>query len=381
MTIRRGEWVFGAAGMLGICVLAAAMPGAQSGPPRSDPQKPKVAEEVFKNIQVLKGTPAGQLIPAMHVFTASLGVTCDYCHLEDRSKDDKKAKQTARKMIQMMFVINKDNFENHREVTCYSCHHGAEVPPAIPSLFALYNPNPPPPEDSDAIGDPQPGSVPTADQLLEKYVQALGGAQKIANVTSLVEKGTVEIDQQQAPVEVFVKAPGQRVMVMHLANGDSTTTYDGHAGWRAEPESPVRAMNEGDLDASKMDADLSFPLHLKQYFRELRVGFRTTIDDRDVNVVMGAIEGKPPVKLYFDEKSGLLMRLVRYADSAVGREPSQIDYADYRDTSGPKLPFRWTVTQLNGRFTVQLNEVQQNIPVDDAKFTKPIAPPQKPPKP
>src|SRR5580700_248368 len=97
---------------------------------------PKKAEEQFKNIQALKGIPADQVFPAMQFITASLGVECQFCHVEGAfEKDDKKTKQTARKMMEMMFAINKDNFEGHREVTCYSCHRGNAAPQAIPAVM------------------------------------------------------------------------------------------------------------------------------------------------------------------------------------------------------------------------------------------------------
>jgi len=110
-----------AVGVAGLC--------AQSRKPSTGGRAPKTAEQVYKNIQVLKGVPADQLIPAMQFITASLGVQCDFCHLENAfEKDDKETKQTARKMIRMMFAINKDNFDDHREVTCYACHRGAHKP-------------------------------------------------------------------------------------------------------------------------------------------------------------------------------------------------------------------------------------------------------------
>ena len=86
---------------------------------------------------MLKGIPADQLIPAMQFITASLGVECQFCHVEGAfEKDDKKPKQTARKMMEMMFAINKDNFEGHREVTCYSCHRGSTDPVGTPPVMA-----------------------------------------------------------------------------------------------------------------------------------------------------------------------------------------------------------------------------------------------------
>src|SRR5215471_16833646 len=107
---------------------------------------PKKAEEQFKNIQVLKGIPADQVFPTMQFIAASLGVECDFCHVQNAfEKDDKKPKQTARKMMEMMFAINKENFQGNREVTCYSCHRGSANPAAIPAVMT---------EEMKGMGEP-----------------------------------------------------------------------------------------------------------------------------------------------------------------------------------------------------------------------------------
>src|SRR6201993_2848095 len=132
---------------------------------------PKKAEEQFKNIQVLKGIPAEQVFPTMQFITASLGVECEFCHVQNAfDKDDKKPKQTARKMMEMMFAINKDNFDGHREVTCNSCHHGSEHPAAIPAVMTEESKEPMGPPHGEAEAKPKEGG-PTADQLLDKYIQ------------------------------------------------------------------------------------------------------------------------------------------------------------------------------------------------------------------
>ena len=126
-----------------------------------------------------------------------------------------------------------------------------------------------------------------------------------------------------------------------------------------------------DLDATGMDADLHFPLHIKNLFDELRVEYPEKIGDSEAYVILGIRNRQPPVKLYFDEKSGLLVRLVRYAESPLGLAPTRIDYGDYRDAGGVETPFRWTVAQPDGSSTVQLEQVQQNIPIEDDRFAKP----------
>src|SRR6202049_4593063 len=123
---------------LAVCGLVMDGAKAQSGaaPAAGSAAGPKKAEEQFKNIEVLKGIPADQLIPSMQFITASLGVECDFCHVQGAfEKDDKKPKQTARKMMEMMFAINKENFDGHRVVTCNSCHRGSTDPAAIPAVM------------------------------------------------------------------------------------------------------------------------------------------------------------------------------------------------------------------------------------------------------
>jgi photosynthetic reaction center cytochrome c subunit len=330
---------------------------------------PKKAEEQFKNIQVLKGISAEQVIPSMMFITASLGVQCDFCHVQGAfEKDDKKPKQTARKMMEMMFAINKDNFEGHRAVTCNSCHRGNAVPQAIPAVMAE--------DPKEPMGGPKPAEAkenagPAADQLLDKYVQAVGGAAAIDKITSRVMKGTIDFGGKSLPIDIYSKDPDQRISFTHMPEGDSVTAFNGHEGWLGTPGRPLREMHGSDLDGASIDADLHLATHLKPMFSEMRVRGTEKIGDHEAYVVVGQREGKPPIELYFDEQSGLLVRLVRFGDSALGLLPTQIDYADYRDTNGVKMPYRWTLARPSGRFTIQVSEVKQNVPVDDAKFVKP----------
>jgi photosynthetic reaction center cytochrome c subunit len=368
---------------IGMAAVALVVTGvsAQSGPAKPASTR-KMTDETFKNIQVLKGIPADQLIPTMQFITASLGVECDFCHEQGAfEKDDKKPKQTARKMMQMMFAINKDNFDGHREVTCYSCHRGAPRPVATP-IITDEEPNP---MAAEALEEPplNAAPLPAADQILDKYLHAVGGADAIQKISSRVQKGTVNFGERKFPVEVFTQTPDKRTSVMHLPNGDNITAYDGHGGWVAAPGRPVREMSGADLAAAELDADLHFPVHVKKIFGDLSVERKEKIGDRQVYVLSALREGQPPVRLYFDEQSGLLLRLVRYAESPLGRNPTQIDYADYRDAAGVKTPYRWTVARPGGRFSIQVDQMEQNVAIDDAKFAKPAAaaPEQKPPSP
>jgi len=193
-------------------------PHAGTGPVSPADSSAKKAEEQFKNIQVLKGIPAEQLIPTMQFISASLGVECEFCH-EPKAfdKDDKKTKQTARKMMEMMFAINKDNFEGHREVTCYSCHRGNAHPQAIPAVATepASAAQPQHREAEAAQTETKENSGPTADQLLDKYVQALGGSAAIDKVTTRVMKGTIDFEGKSLPIDIYCKAPDERFLYPH----------------------------------------------------------------------------------------------------------------------------------------------------------------------
>jgi photosynthetic reaction center cytochrome c subunit len=362
-------------------LLAMAGAWAQSGAPKAPtaPARPKLAEEEYKNIQALKGIPADQVIPAMQFIAASLGVECEYCHVAHANeKDDKKPKVTARKMINMMMAINKENFEGHREVTCYSCHRGAAKPVGTPILSDEGLRQATGEEKKSGEGK---ASLPGAEQLLDKYLAAIGGAEALQKITSRVQKGTLTaFGGQHFPMEVYSKAPDKRFSVMHLQGGESVTAFDGKQGWLSVP-GRVHAMSAAENAAARIDADLYLPAHLKTLYQEFRVEAGEKIDGRDAYKVVGRSEKQPPLRLYLDKESGLLLRLIRYAETPLGRNPTQIDYADYRDANGVKIPFRWTLSRPGNRFTIQVEQVQQNVPVDDAKFVAPAPSPTVAPKP
>lgn len=340
--------------------------GGSAGGKSSANGPEKKAEDVFKNIQVLKGIPSEQLIPAMEFMESSLGVQCSFCHVEGHfDKDDKKEKQTARKMMKMMFAINAD-FEGQREVTCYSCHRGAAEPVATPAI------------GNNARADTKRGDspalsagLPTAEALLDKYVAALGGGAAIQKIASRVEKGTTVAGGKNVEVEIFAQAPDKWALVRHVGEGQSSEIYDGHSGWVGIPKRPARAMHPGDEEAARMDADLQFPLHLQEKFPELRVEYPEKINGREAYVLFASRNGQPAAKFYFDEESGLLMRLVRYAESPLGLNPSQVDYADYREVDGVQVPFRVTMSDPGNAAAIQFEEIRQNVAIDPAVFRKP----------
>jgi hypothetical protein len=360
-----------------MCLLGTAAARSQT-----PPDKPLMAAQVFKDVQVLKGISVSEFMTTMGFFSAAVGADCTGCHVPEsggswaKYADDHPQKETARRMVQMTAAINQAYF-GRRVITCYSCHRGARRPGMTPSLEDVYG--------APLLREPeeiavQARGMPPAEQILEKYIQALGGAARLAAMTSFTARGTYEgyEDSEKRAIELFVKAPAQRTLIVHTADGDNATVVNGDAGWSAAPiaQRPVEvmALAGDDLDGARLDAQLSFPAGIGQLLAEWRVGFPVTIGDRDVDVVQGLTARRSPVKLYFDQESGLLVRQVRYVDTPPGRAPTQIDYEDYRTVAGVKMPFRWKVTWLDGRSTFELTDVQANASIDEQRFARPTVP-------
>jgi photosynthetic reaction center cytochrome c subunit len=334
----------------------------------------KTAGQAFKNVQVLKDIPAEQLIPTMEFVAASLGVRCDFCHdMKHFESDDKQTKKTARKMMQMELAIDKDNFNGEQLVTCDTCHNGSAKPRAIPAVAEHAVAMMPMPMHGEGA-EVKPVPPPRPDAVLAKYIQAMGGAEALAKVKTRDVKGTISMFGHEVPVEVTEKAPDMRISVMRMGNrGESVTAFDGKAGWMSGGPRPPHQMMGGELAAAQLDARLAFPTELKALFHVFRPRPPEKINDKETEVLAGLRPGQPPTEFYFDKTTALLLRVVSYEQTALGRLPEQIDFSDYRDVDGVKVPYAWTIARPQSRFTIRATSVEQNIPVKDSKFAMPAA--------
>src|SRR5215813_545679 len=368
---------------IALWLLSSAPAAGQAAPP-----KQLMSEQAFKNVTVLKGIPVDEFMNTMGFISAATNYNCADCHIEPTKEgdwatyaQDTPRKQTARKMILMVQEINRTNFSGVRVVTCYTCHRNLQGAPKItPKLSEQYG-EPPDPDPNEVEIRRQTTDAPSTDQVFDKYLQAVGGAQKAAAVTGIAFKGTYQgYAEPKATVDIYVKAPNQRTMIVHTDVGERTTTYDGNNGWMAAPSAdkpfPLITYTGGDLDGARLDAVLSLPAGIKQAITRPVVG-STMIDDKDVIVVQGTANGgRSSIKLYFDEQSGLLVRQVRFAETIIGRVPIQVDYSDYRDVAGAgvKLPFHVITTWTDGRSDVVLASAETNVAIDSAKFNQPTPP-------
>lgn len=348
--------------------------------------KPQMADDVFKNIKVLKGLTVDEFMGTMGLFSAALNVCCGDCHVgaggsNPQWEKDVPRKLAARRMVEVMNNVNKANFGGRQVVTCWTCHRGTTPPSTTPGIDAIYSD--PVPVYPDVLPQaPATAVVPTADQIFAKYIQALGGADALAKLTSYTAKGTSTTfgADKQNPAEIYAKAPDKFVTIVHQREGDMVRTYDGREAWVALPLTVVQEylLTASAAEGGKLDGQLAFPGNIKSFFNTWRVSFPANIDGHDVNVVQGSGPGGFIATFYFDKQTGLLTRMVRYASSVVGRVPTQIDFADYRPVAGVMMPFKRTFGWVSGREEYALTEINPNVPVDDAKFVKPPAPPSPP---
>src|SRR5437773_3354157 len=179
-------------------LLALSMAAGRAGPGqvasgRSAPeQNPQVSDTVFKNVKVLKGIPVDEFMDTMGMFASSLGYDCSSCHSPDiRTNREAFAIETplvlrARGMITMVNAINRNYFNGEPRVSCFTCHRGNYSPEIIPDLALQYGELKENPNSLNIF----PERKSSADEVFEKYFQALGGKERLATLTSFAATGT-----------------------------------------------------------------------------------------------------------------------------------------------------------------------------------------------
>ena len=340
----------------------------------------KPVEQVSKNIQVLKGMPESQLLPVMHLMRTALGVRCDYCHIAENGKywmDDKPAKETARRMLRMVFDINKANFGGEPVVTCNSCHRGSTKPVGIPAFGqgAFENTTRAQPGENAV-----PESLPAVDAIFNRYVEAVGGKRAFEGIQTRITEGSMTRPKLVNPsgkpftIEIYQKAPDKYLMVTTGADGSATYQgYNGKVGWVKTPNIQ-RELNSDESAQVKAQIDFYKELTLKDRFSSLKVTGKLKIGDRDAYVVEGVNASGKTEKLFFDTESSLLVRRVVFDKTILGLDPVQTDYLDYREVNGIKLPFTVQLSYLDNSHygtTRKFSQIRHNVPVDDAKFEMP----------
>jgi len=363
---------------------AAAAPKAATGAAGAPVVGLKTAGETFKNVTTasLKGLTVDDFLGAMGVMAGALAWDCSNCHpgagfdSVNWVADTMPTKVIARRMVDMVAAINKTNFGGTQMITCWTCHRGQEKPATELTLDHLYSS----PNDEPETVIQKNAQGPAPEQILDQYITALGGAQKLAGLKSFIETGTQNggyARVQGGRFQIFAKFPDQRTVLTTFPQnpdrGDQTRAYDGKIGWINTPRSVLGEyeVTGTELDGERLEALLAFPGQIKQVLTNLRTGYDDTINGHGVNIIQGNGPRGLLATLFFDKDTHLLRRLIRYGKSPVGRISTQVDYDDYRDVGGIKFPYTFTFSWLDGRDGFTITDVKVNVPIEEQVFGRP----------
>jgi len=362
-----------AAAVLGFVLVA----GISQRPVAAQTSDQKV-EEAFKNIKALNGQRADMLNPTMVMFEAALGVGCGYCHDADANKrevDSKPQKQIARQMIEMVNSVNKTTFRGQARVSCFTCHQGRNIPIGVPNV--TNSPLPPALGEDFVASLPPPPPVPavTPAQVIDKYIASLGAVQQVGSLDAV---GTVtqrrpgrNFPSQQ--IEILSKAPGMGLTITKAGQNDNLMAYGATAGWARAGTTAPRDLRKAEADGAMLEDPYNLPALLKQTLLEPKMERPAVLRGHEVFVVSGKTRNLPKVDAYFNKDTGMLERLVYFNDTLFGQYPTQIDYRDFRDVGGRKVPYEWVISQTRNReFTYAMQTVKA-MAIEDAKFAKPSA--------
>ena len=355
--------------------------------PNPQVQTSKTIADVRKNIKVLGEYSDSQLIPMMNLMAASLGVRCNYCHVNkngqwDYPADEKAEKNTAREMITMTLNINKTVPSTNKEVGCNTCHRGRTSPAGI---IALPLPERPQRGQGAAPGGPGPGApggqtrpaapaLPSADDILNKYITALGGQAALDKLKTKVMTGTITAGNgRTGNFQIEQAKPDRFHITLVTPQGTIERGFNGSAGWEKGPGA-VQDLHDPQLAEMKAAFGLFIDINLKEQFTRMNVR-KDKIGDRDVFAITASTADGRRERLFFDAETGLLLRRSSAVQTPLGVIPQETNFEDYRDVDGVKVPFtvRTLTIEEGTTLTRKYTEIKVNGPVEDSKFEKPSA--------
>lgn len=328
----------------------------------------KTAGEVYKNIQALKDLRASELDGVMNFMSAALGVGCTYCHTNPWESDEKTAKLAARRMILMTRAINGEHFSGNPAVTCYTCHRGQ------------HNSVPNPPADlatshsEDVTVPSKPAALLSTDDIIDRYIRAIGGEAAIQKIKTLVSRGTETTTNGMtpaatAPIDIFQTTAKKMLIVRNSPRDTIMEAFDGVKGWTRDARGS-REVEGRELAEVMRDADVMRFVNLRVTYTQMRVLSKERVGDREAYVVGATSREDSREKLYFDEQTGLLIRKYAAFKTAFGTIPEVMDFTDYREVNGLKLPFTITWSRPPFGSVKKFTEIKLNVPVDDSKFVQ-----------
>jgi hypothetical protein len=340
-------------------------------------QQAPLANANRPNLRVLQNLPESQLFPLMNLVADSLGVRCDYCHVQSTldlsrtpsnvggwkwDRDDKPQKVKAREMMQMTVALNANNFKGEPRITCYTCHRGSTLPSRTPPL---------PPEGGSATTPVAAAALPSIDTVWAGYVKAVGREDAAPPGTGTIISGWDDRPEgRYAKIEIVLAGNGRYRATMSSADNTIRQALDGDTGWVATKDG-VQQLSPADVERARRVAMRYRPL--KDRPADLKLVGVERIAGRDVYVTAGQIDRATTRRLYFDVVSGLLRRDMTTTETMLIPLQEQVDYDDYREVGGVQFPFRVTTSDGAPYDTVTRTflQIRRNVPVDDAAFKKP----------
>jgi hypothetical protein len=217
--------------------------------------------------------------------------------------------------------------------------------------------------------------TPNADQLLDRYVEAIGGRAAWLKLTTRISSGTIDVPQMNlsGSIEIREKAPNHLLATIIINGASFRQGFDGTVGWTDDPKDGLREESGLELEDTRRDADFYHPLDLHKLYSKFTVTGTEKIGDHEVYAVEATRPGSDPDKLYFDTKTGLVLRIVTRHHTAEGVTAFQEDLDDYREVDGVKVPFAVHQMSADADFTIKFTEVRQNVELEDSQFSKPAA--------
>ncbi len=223
---------------------------------------------------------------------------------------------------------------------------------------------------------PTDSPLPTIDEILDKFVEALGGKAAMEKFSSRVVKGSFEIPAMgvAASSEISAKTPNKWILVIDIPGfGFVRQGYDGSAGWAEDPQSGLRDLAGAELAAMKRSAEFNQPLKLKELYPTITVKGKGKVGDREAYI----LEATPPEgsleKMYFDTQTNLLIKADIEAESPQGKMPFEVTFEDYKEVDGVKLAHTMRRSSPAISFVMKIDEVKHDVPIEDDKFKKPSA--------
>lgn len=335
-------------------------------PAQRKPAEEKTAEQVYKNIQVLNGLPASDLDGVMEFMSASMGVGCTHCHTNPWASDVKSTKLATRKMIVMTRNLNKESFSGNPAITCYTCHRGQHNTEPQPPIDIAVSPS------LDVTLPAKPAALPSTGEVIERYIRAIGGDAVIEKLKTRVSRGAETTTNRMTPpltlpIEITQAAPDKLLIIRSDPGGATVEGFDGAKGWTKDVGGQ-REMTGKELAVTKREADFFRYLKIKETYPQMRVLAKEKIGDREAYVVGATSREDYRERLYFDAQSGLLVRRYVSFKTAFGLIPEVMDFEDYREVSGVKLPFTIKWSRPPFGFVRRFTEIRLNAIVDGARF-------------